>query len=472
MDGKELQKTDGNKSVSKIGSLLNITNKITGDMKANNILLFAKHYFSLGLNVSCISNHINEFNFFNRNILKCPNHKWKHMLMERQSLDELESYQWDIATGVGFITGMDNLRCIDIDGCNDYDFLELALITLGLPSNYEWVIQTGSKNGFHIIVKVDKFSFLDERKVVTTFPPKDDYKHLFEKVEILWNTNSVLPPSIHNSGQTYEFINCKIPSNPPMDLRQGTVGRKRIGNLLKFIDKFLNFEKISIGSGYGEILFEFIPPNIPSNLNQENVANLTDGKISCVVDIETDGLPKAQNNGTGIQIEFPNVIQIAWILMDDKGNILKKESELINFIGIKQTEAFSISNIDVNLVKKIGREPTEVYKKFVADVKISSHVVAHNADFDVPIIKNQLQKYSLQDPFKNKRIVCTMKETVHYCDIVSVTNELKFPKLTELYEKLFNYKIEQRHNAESDALLTAKCFKELVNKEIIDLDNS
>ena len=128
MDGKELQKTDGNKSVSKIGSLLNITNKITGDMKANNILLFAKHYFSLGLNVSCISNHINEFNFFNRNILKCPNHKWKHMLMERQSLDELESYQWDIATGVGFITGMDNLRCIDIDGCNDYDFLELACL--------------------------------------------------------------------------------------------------------------------------------------------------------------------------------------------------------------------------------------------------------------------------------------------------------------------------------------------------------
>ena len=65
-----------------------------------------------------------------------------------------------------------------------------------------------------------------------------------------------------------------------------------------------------------------------------------------------------------------------------------------------------------------------------------------------------------------------MKETVHYCNIVSASNELKFPKLTELYEKLFNYQIEQRHNAESDALLTAKCFKELVNKEIIDLGNS
>ena len=341
-----------------------------------------------------------------------------------------------------------------------------------LPSNYEWVVQSGSKNGFHIIVRVEKFDFLGENQVVTSFPPLDNYKHLFEKVEILWNTNLMLPPSIHNSGQTYEFTNCKIPTNPPMDIGHGVVGSKRVGNLLKFIDKFLNFEKISIGSGYGEILFEFIPPNIPSNLSQENVASLTEGEISCVVDIETDGLPKAQNNGTGLQMEFPNIIQIAWMLIDSKGNILKKESELINFIGIKQTEAFSINNIDINLVKKIGKEPTEVYKKFIADVKISANVVAHNADFDFPIIKNQLLKYSLQDPFKNKRVVCTMKETVHYCNIVSLDNELKFPKLTELYEKLFNYKIEQRHNAESDLLLTAKCFKELVNKKIIGLGNS
>jgi DNA polymerase III epsilon subunit-like protein len=472
MDGKELQKTDGNKSVSKIGNLLSITNKITGDMKTNNILLFAKHYFSLGLNVTCMSNHINEFNFFSRHILKSPNHQWKHLLTQRQTLSEFESYDWNNATGVGCTTGLNNICAIDIDGCSDYNFLEDALEILGLPKNYEWVVQSGSKNGFHIIIQVEKFEFLDKNQVVTSFPPSDNYKHLFDKVEILWNTNLVLPPSIHNSGQTYEFVNCKIPTNPPMDIRQGTVGRKRVGNLLKFIDKFLDFEKISIGSGYGEILFEFIPPNIPSNLNQENIANLTDGEISCIVDITTDGLPKAQSNETGMQIEFPNVIQIAWILMDDKGNILKKESELINFIGIKQTEAFSINNIDINLVKKIGREPTEVYKKFVADVKISSNVVAHNADFDFPIIKNQLQKYFLQDPFKNKRIVCTMKETVHYCNIVSTTNELKFPKLTELYEKLFNYKIEQRNNAESDALLTAKCFKELVNKEIINLDNS
>ena len=111
-------------------------------------------------------------------------------------------------------------------------------------------------------------------------------------------------------------------------IRQGNVGSRRAGSLLKFIDTFLDFEKISIGTGYDEILFEFIPPNITSNLNQENIANLTEDKISCIIDIETDGLPKTQINGAEFQTELPNIIQLAWLLMDSKGNILKKETEL------------------------------------------------------------------------------------------------------------------------------------------------
>jgi DNA polymerase-3 subunit alpha len=64
-----------------------------------------------------------------------------------------------------------------------------------------------------------------------------------------------------------------------------------------------------------------------------------------------------------------------------------------------------------------------------------------------------------------------MKETINYCAIQNYDGRYKFPKLTELYKKLFGYDIEQKHNAESDTLLTAKCFKELLDKGIIELDN-
>lgn len=472
MEENSIQKSGSNQQISKLGNLLKLTNKIIIDEKAKKIQLYAKQFYSLGLNVTCVSNHINEHNFFSRNILKSPNHKWKHLLMQRQSLEELESYDWENATGVGCITGVDNLRAIDLDGCSDFGLLEKVLESLGLPLNYEWVVQSGSKNGFHIIFKAEKFDYLEENMVVTTFPPNSKHKHLFEKAEILWNTNLILPPSIHNSGQSYEFINCEIPKNAPLEVRHGENRRwkyrLRLG-ILNFIEKFLDVEKINIGEGYGEILFEFIPPNLPSNLNQENILSIAQGEISCVLDIETDGLPERKSENGCFSVSYPNIIQIAWILLDKKGNMLKKESELINFIGIKQTEAYNINNIDVNLVKKIGKDPIEVFKKLIADVSLSSFIVAHNADFDIPIIKSQLNKYSLPNPFSNKRIVCTMKETVHFCGIVTGNDELKFPKLFELYEKLFDYKIEQRHNAESDVLITAKCYKELINKEIIDL---
>lgn len=493
MGENSLQTSGSNQQISKLGNLLKLTDKIITDEKVKKIKLFAKHFYSLGMNVTCISNHINEHNFFSRNILKSPNHIWKHLLMQRQTEEEMESYDWENATGIGCITGIDNLRAIDLDGCSDFSFLVNVLESLGLPPNYEWVVQSGSKNGFHIIFKAKKPKFLNENDVVTTFPPKESFRHIFEKVEILWNTNLVLPPSIHNSGQFYEFLNCDRPLNPPIQIELGKSPHRGYnedegtmvyiedenGNLyydfefvkgvLHFINIFCDFQKIKIGQGYGDILFEFIPPNIPSNINQENILSIAKGEISCILDIETDGLPERKSENNSFSVSYPNIIQIAWILLDKKGNMLKKESELINFIGIKQTEAYNINNIDVNLVKKIGKDPIEVFKKFIADVRLSSFIVAHNADFDIPIIKSQFNKYSLPNPFSNKRIVCTMKETVHFCDIVTGNDELKFPKLFELYEKLFDYKIEQRHNAESDVLITAKCYKELINKEIIYL---
>lgn len=427
------------------------------------IELFAKHYYTLGLNVTSISNHLNEHNFYCRNILKTPNHKWKHLFANRQLETEYTSYDWNNATGVGSVTGYLDIRVIDLDGCTDYNFLDKVLNLLGLPQNYEWVTLSGSKNGFHIFVISEKFPSLTEEQVVTTFPPLPAYKHIFDKVEILWNTHVVLPPSIHNSGSSYSFLNCRYPKSLPQVVEQ-----KRIA---KFINDYLEAEKKVIGRGYGEVLFEFIPPNIPSNLDEDDFSRMKNKTIICVIDIETDGLPKRKSSHEINGVEYPNVVQVAWILMDIEGTIYKKISDLINYPGIIQTEAFQINNIDINLVKRIGKTPSDVYKNLVSDVKIADYIVAHNVAFDIPIIRSQLSKYFVQDVFHNKKTICTMKETVNFCRIPSYDSQFKFPKLTELYEQLFEYKIEQKHNAESDALLTAKCFKELISKGILKLQN-
>jgi len=424
--------------------------------------VYATHYYNLGLNVTCISNHLNEHNFYCRNILKNPNHKWKHLFKERQSKDEYRSYDWENATGLGTVTSeYYDIRVIDLDGCSNYEFLEEILKTLKLPVDYEWVCQSGSNNGYHIYVRCEKFDNLDEEHVVTTFPPLEKYKSKFDRLEILWNTHVVLPPSIHNSGGNYSFLSCKYPKSMPTVIN--------IGSMSNLIDRYLKAEKKTIGKGYGDVLFEFIPPNLPNNIDNINNDLLLEKNIICIIDIETDGLPKTKNiNGTEV-VEYPNVIQIAWVLMDVDGIVYKKSSELLNFQGLKYTEAFEINKLNVEIIKKIGKNPSDVYKMLNSDLRISKYIAAHNSSFDIPIIKNELRKYSVPNIFGDKRIICTMKETIQYCSIDGLYGKLKNPKLTELYLKLFNYDIEQNHNAESDALITAKCLKELLARGIITI---
>lgn len=56
-----------------------------------------------------------------------------------------------------------------------------------------------------------------------------------------------------------------------------------------------------------------------------------------------------------------------------------------------------------------------------------------------------------------------MKSSVEFCKIEN-SYGYKFPKLSELYFKLYNYNLNNSHNAEIDVLHTLKCFKKL--KEI------
>jgi uncharacterized protein (TIGR02145 family) len=212
----------------------------------------AKYYFNLGLNVTCIGDTINEHNYYCKNILKSPNHIWKHLFAAKQRETEFKSYDWENATGVGSVTGYNDLRVIDIDGCSDYKLLHEILKILNLPTNYEWVTISGSNNGFHIYINCRKFSYLGDNQVVTTFPPKPEFDKQFDKIEILWNTHIVLPPSLHKTGNKYRFLNCDKPLSLPRSVKHRYVST--------LINNYLQAEKKVIGMGYGEELVEFIPP--------------------------------------------------------------------------------------------------------------------------------------------------------------------------------------------------------------------
>jgi hypothetical protein len=176
--------------------------------------LRAFEYHQLGFNVTCIKDERTEFS--NRyDVYKSPSHEWMNFEKSRQTYQVLVSYDWENAIGTGVVLGYNNLRALDIDNCSDWEFIEMVLDQLGLPQNYEWVVKSGSHNGYHILFYADEHSFpLKSMRLIRAYRSNAKYQDVFEKIELRWSKHLVLPPSLHRSGHHYSFIFNKPQHNP------------------------------------------------------------------------------------------------------------------------------------------------------------------------------------------------------------------------------------------------------------------
>lgn len=411
----------------------------------------AKRYREFGFNISCITNTYNIYNEYSRSFFKTPSHPWIHFFDTKQNLSEIENYDWQNSVGIGTFTKWNDLVVIDIDGCSDITFLEKILKKLDLPKNYEWVVESGSKNGYHIYYRGGKIKECKSNDVVSTFPPKENIEKYLDKIEFLWETHTVLPPSVHGSGNIYSFLNTDFPKKPPISIPEESI--------YNLIESFFEFSKIEGGNGYGEILTsissktEFI-----NDFEETDITKFLLNEVYLFLDIETSGLPYKDNSGT---TKYPEIIQISWLLTSEEGVILKKYSFIIDTPFIRKASDFNFVNINFDVAKKVKFPIDYVFQKLAVDIKICDLVVAHNVEFDSEVLGFHFIKEYGFDPFKIKRMVCTMKSTIDFCKIPSNSYGYKYPKMSELYFKLFGYHIKNSHNAEIDVLHTLKCFKKL-----------
>ena len=108
-----------------------------------------------------------------------------------------------------------------------------------------------------------------------------------------------------------------------------------------------------------------------------------------------------------------------------------------------------------------------VIEEFMNDMDQCDTLIAHNLDFDKKMIIVELYRngfYSELNKIKfNKLIeVCTMKVGTDICKIekTSRSGEIyyKYPKLSELHQKLFNETPDNLHNSLIDMLVCMRCF--------------
>ena len=111
-------------------------------------------------------------------------------------------------------------------------------------------------------------------------------------------------------------------------------------------------------------------------------------------------------------------------------------------------------------------DTVSVVDEFMDDFDQATFIVGHNIDFDKKILGAELIRLHRPDVMNSKHTYCTMQAGTNFCRIPGRYG-YKWPKLQELYVKLFGHDFEGAHNAMSDIEATQECFWELRKKGII-----
>lgn len=186
-------------------------------------------------------------------------------------------------------------------------------------------------------------------------------------------------------------------------------------------------------------------------------------------DTETTGLPRNWNASVEDLNNWPRLVQLAWVVYKD-GVKIGSGDYIIRPEGFYiSQESSSIHGITNERAQREGILLIVALKEFYNLIKQADFLVAHNMDFDEKIMGAEFLRNSMDNIFVSKKTICTKEISTDFCKIPSTNGKIgyKWPKLSELYKKLFNAEFADSHNASADINATAKCFWELKKRGII-----
>lgn len=186
-------------------------------------------------------------------------------------------------------------------------------------------------------------------------------------------------------------------------------------------------------------------------------------------DTETTGLPRSQSASTKDSNAWPHIVQLSWILSDKEGHIIGKHNYIIQPEGFKiPYTASQVHGITQEIALEKGVPLKEAMYVFLKDVDSADSLVGHNLDFDCKMISAELNRTGAEDILVNKIHRDTMKESAEYYGEKGNYGNYKWPKLQNLYQRLFGEEFANAHDSSSDVEATFKCFWELVKRNVID----
>ena len=187
-------------------------------------------------------------------------------------------------------------------------------------------------------------------------------------------------------------------------------------------------------------------------------------------DTETTGIPNYYKAPCTNTDNLPRLVQLGWLLTDAEGRILSEGNHIVRPDGFEIPKAASdVHGITTEFALENGKPLLDVIFAFGADLNQADCVVGHNLDYDLHIVGAEYVRLGYDSRIMFARpTLCTMQATIQFCNIPGRFGP-KWPKLMELYTKLFGQGFDGAHDAMADIVATKDCFFELIRRGVVRL---
>lgn len=187
-----------------------------------------------------------------------------------------------------------------------------------------------------------------------------------------------------------------------------------------------------------------------------------------IYDTETTGLPDNWNAPITDSKNWPRMVQIAWQVHDKKGKLVEVKNYIIKPEGFEiPYDVVKVHKITTERAQKQGVDLEKVLKEFKEIASQCEFIIGHNISFDNNIVGAELYRKQMDNFLESIPTLDTKTFGTDFCAIPNKRGSFKWPKLSELYQKLFDEPIIEAHNAAADVEATARCFLEMIRREII-----
>lgn len=184
-------------------------------------------------------------------------------------------------------------------------------------------------------------------------------------------------------------------------------------------------------------------------------------------DTETNDKPLSHAAPATDVNNWPRIAEIGWVIYDEAEQEISSRCFFIKPDGWKMTAgAQAVHGYSQEMLMEKGIPLQEALTLFKQDGNDCTAFIAHNIKFDRNVIDCEYFRFDgTKGPYHRPDVkqYCTMMASTAFCRLPQKGKRggFKWPKLEELYFKLFNTEMGDAHNAADDARNCAKCFFEL-----------